>query len=91
MLDELVKRISEKTGLPEEQARSAAEAAIGFVKEKLPAPIAGQVDSYLGGVGTSSGDGGDGGVGTSSGGGLMGQAQDMLGGMFGGGGESKNG
>lgn len=84
MLDELVRRISEKTGLPEEQARSAAEAAIGFVKEKLPAPIAGQVDSYLGGVGTSSGDG-DGGVGTSSGGNLMGQAQDMLGGMFGGG------
>lgn len=85
MLDELVKRISEKTGLPEAQAQSAAEAAIGFIKEKLPAPIAGQVDSYLG-VGTSSGDDG---VGTSSGGGdLMGQAQDMLGGMFGGG--SKN-
>lgn len=83
MLDELVRRISEKTGLPEEQARSAAEAALGFVKEKLPAPIAGQVDNYLGGVGTSSGDGDDG-VGTSSGGDLMGQAQDMLGGMFGG-------
>lgn len=85
MLDELVKRISEKTGLPEEQARSAAEAAIGFVKEKLPAPIAGQIDSYLGGVGTSSGDGG-----TESGGGdLMGQAQDMIGGMFGGGNKSE--
>lgn len=39
MLDELVRRISEKTGLPEEQARLAAEAAIGFVKEKLPAPM----------------------------------------------------
>ena len=82
MLDDLVKRISEKTGLPEAQAQSAAEAAIGFVKEKLPAPIAGQVDSYLG-VGTSSGDGG-----TESGGGdLMGQAQNALGnlgGIFGG-------
>ena len=84
MLDELVRRISEKTGLPEEQARGAAEAAIGFVKEKLPAPIAGQVDSYLGSGSVASDDG----VGTSSGGGdLMGQAQNALGnlgGMFGG-------
>lgn len=82
MLDELVKRISEKTGLPEEQARSAAETAIGFIKEKLPEPIAGQVDNYLGGVGTSSGEGGD----------LMGQAQNALGnigGMFGGGEKSE--
>lgn len=89
MLDELVRRISEKTGLPEEQARSAAEAAIGFVKEKLPAPIAGQVDNYLGGGNVGSDGGGDGGVGTSSGGGLMGQAQDMIGGMFGGGNKSE--
>ena len=80
MLDELVRRISEKTGLPEEQARGAAEAAIGFVKEKLPAPIAGQIDGYLGG---GSGDGGN-----ESGGDLMGQAQNALGnigGIFGGG------
>lgn len=90
MLDELVRRISEKTGLPEEQARGAAEAAIGFVKEKLPAPIAGQVDSYLGSGSVASGDDG---VGTSSGGGdLMGQAQNALGnlgGMFGGGEKSE--
>lgn len=79
MLDELVRRISEKTGLPEEQARSAAEAAIGFVKEKLPEPIAGQIDSYLGG--------GTGEAGNEGGGDLLGQAQNALGnlgGMFGG-------
>lgn len=84
MLDELVKRISEKTGLPEAQAQSAAEAAIGFIKEKLPAPIAGQVDSYLGG-GSSGEDGKEGGD-------LMGQAQDALGnlgGIFGGGNKSE--
>jgi len=74
MLDELVRRISEKTGLPEEQARGAAEAAIGFVKEKLPEPIAGQVDNYLGG----SGEGGQ-----ESGGDLMGQAQNALGNLGG--------
>lgn len=84
MLDELVRRISEKTGLPEEQARSAAETAIGFVKEKLPAPIAGQIDNYLGG---GSGEGGQEGHGD-----LMGQAQNALGnfgGMFGGGEKSE--
>lgn len=84
MLDELVRRISEKTGLPEEQARGAAEAAIGFVKERLPEPIAGQIDNYLGG-----GSGEDGGEGHGD---LMGQAQNALGnlgGMFGGGGKSE--
>ncbi len=74
MLDELVKRISEKTGLSEEQARSAAETAVGFIKEKLPAPLAGQFDNYLGG----SGEGGE-----SGGGDLLGQAQNALGGLGG--------
>lgn len=46
-MDELVKAISEQAGLPEEQARKAAEAAVKFLKEKLPAPLAGQVDAVL--------------------------------------------
>lgn len=81
MIDELARRISEKTGISEEQARSAAEIAINFVKEKLPAPIAGQVDGYL------SGSGGEG-----AGGDMLGQAQNALGnigGMFGGGDKSE--
>ena len=84
MMDEVVKRISEKTGLSEEQARSAAETVVGFLKEKLPAPIAGQVDSYLGG----SGEAGE----ANQGGDMLGQAQNALGnlgGMFGGGEKSE--
>lgn len=76
MIDQLAQRISEKTGISEEQARTAAETAINFIKEKLPAPLAGQIDNYLGG---SGGEGG---------GDVMGQAQNALGnigGMFGGG------
>ena len=46
-MDELVKLVSEKTGLPEGQAKAAAEAVIGFLKEKLPAPIAGRIDDVL--------------------------------------------
>lgn len=47
-MNELIKRIVEKTGLPEDKAKGAADAAIGFLKEKLPAPIAGQIDSAIG-------------------------------------------
>ena len=50
-MDELVKRISEKTGISEDQARSAVSVVSNFLKEKLPAPIAGQVDNVLSGVG----------------------------------------
>ena len=50
-MDELVKRISEKTGISEDQARSAVNVVSGFLKEKLPAPIAGQVDNVLSGAG----------------------------------------
>lgn len=79
MMDEIVRRITEKTGLSEEHARSAAETVVGFLKEKLPAPIAGQVESYLGG----SGEAGE----ANQSGDMLGQAQNALGnlgGMFGG-------
>ena len=46
-MDELVKKVSEKTGLPEAQAKQAAEAVLEFLKEKLPAPLAGQLDKLL--------------------------------------------
>lgn len=46
-MDELVKAVSEKTGLPEAQAQKAAEAVLDFLKEKLPAPLASQLDNLL--------------------------------------------
>lgn len=46
-MDELVKLVQEKTGLGEAQARQAVETVIGYLKERLPAPIAGQVDAVL--------------------------------------------
>jgi hypothetical protein len=56
-LDELVRRVSEKTGLPPETARTAVEAVLGYLKERLPAPIAGQIDGLLGNAGSSGGPG----------------------------------
>jgi hypothetical protein len=50
-MDELIKRIIEKTGVSEDQARTAVTTVTGFLKEKLPAPIAGQVDNAISGAG----------------------------------------
>ena len=50
-MDELVKLVAEKTGLSEDKAKVAVETVIGFLKSKLPEPIAGQIDSVLGGEG----------------------------------------
>lgn len=46
-MDELVALVQEKTGLGEAQARQAVETVIGFLKQKLPAPLAKQVDAAL--------------------------------------------
>lgn len=46
-MDELVKVVVERTGLPEAQAEKAAEAVMDFLKEKLPAPLASQLDNLL--------------------------------------------
>ena len=54
-MDELVKLVSQKTGLSEEMAKKAAETVVGYLKGKLPAPIAGQIDGVLGGGGVPKG------------------------------------
>ncbi len=46
-MDELIKLIQQRTGIDEAQARGAAETVIGFLKERLPAPIAGQIDGVI--------------------------------------------
>ena len=74
-MDELIAAIAEKTGLPVEKAKDAATAAVDFLKEKLPDPIASQIDGFLSGnagkIGDAVGDAVEG-------------VKDKLGGMFGG-------
>jgi hypothetical protein len=50
-MEELVKLVAGKTGLSEGHARLAVETVVSFLKDKLPAPIAGQIDSVIGGGG----------------------------------------
>ena len=49
-MDELVRMVSQKLGLPEAVAKQAVEIVVGFLKDKLPAPIAAQIDGLLGGT-----------------------------------------
>ena len=57
-MDELLKTVQEKTGLDLEQAQGAIEAVMGFISDKLPEPIASQIEGLLGGDGDGDGGGG---------------------------------
>lgn len=46
-MDEIIKLVSEKTGLSEEMAEEAVTLVLDYVKEKLPDPIAGRLDALL--------------------------------------------
>ncbi|HNS37552.1 MAG TPA: hypothetical protein PKH92_07135 [Anaerolineaceae bacterium] len=46
-MEELVKLVSKKTGLSADMSKVAIETVLGFLKKKLPAPIAAQVDAVL--------------------------------------------
>lgn len=40
-MDELIKLVAQKTGLPQDKARVAVDTVINFLKKKLPPTIAG--------------------------------------------------
>jgi hypothetical protein len=69
-MDELIQQVAERTGLGEDKAREAVNTVVGFLKERLPEPIAAHVDTVLGGGGKASD--------------ALGGIAGTLGGMFGG-------
>ncbi len=50
-MDELIKLVSQKTGIPQDKAKVAVETVMNFLKSKLPPAIAGQLDGVLAGGG----------------------------------------
>lgn len=50
-MDELVKLVAQKSGISEDQARTAVTQVLAYLKQKLPAPIAAQIDGVLSGGG----------------------------------------
>ena len=50
-MEELINLVVQKTGISHDQAKQAVETVVGFLKQKLPAPIGGQIDGLLAGGG----------------------------------------
>jgi hypothetical protein len=57
-VDELIKLVAGKVGISPEQAEQAVTTVLGFLKDKLPGPIAGQLDKVVGGDGGGEAGGG---------------------------------
>jgi len=54
-MEELLNTVAEKTGLPLDKAQGAIDAVMDFMKDKLPAPIASQVEKLVSGGGDAAG------------------------------------
>jgi hypothetical protein len=46
-MKELINTIVQKTGISQENAQKSVQVTLGFLKAKLPTPIAAQLDSFL--------------------------------------------
>ena len=77
-MNELVQQIQQKTGLSAEMAQKVVEVVTGYLRNRMPAPMASGLDSLLGASGAA-------GAGESSheGGGLMDEAKSVMGGLGG--------
>ncbi len=73
-MEEIIKQVTERAGISEAQARSAVETVVGFLKNRLPEPLAGQLDGVVGGASGAAGGLAD----------TAGNVLGNLGGMFGG-------
>ncbi|MBK8805513.1 MAG: DUF2267 domain-containing protein [Bacteroidales bacterium] len=71
-MEVLVKLVSEKAGISEAQAKMAIQMVTSFLKDKMPAGIGNQVESFIGGS-SKAGSSND----------MLGGITDSLGGMFG--------
>lgn len=76
-MDELINLVSQRTGLPADQAQAAVQTVIGFLKDRLPGPLGAELESLI-----SSGSGS--GAGAAGALGELGSLAKGLGGMFGG-------
>ena len=72
-MDDLIKQITSKVGISDDQANGAVGVVLEFIKGKLPENMHSMIDGVIGG-----GDGGE------DGGGLMDKAKDAIGGILGG-------
>lgn len=75
--------VSEKTGLSPDQARAAVDAVLGLLKQRLPSPVADVLTSLVQGGESRAAAAGAEGSGESGGSALAGEAEALLGHLFG--------
>ncbi|NLG52024.1 MAG: DUF2267 domain-containing protein [Chloroflexi bacterium] len=56
-MDDLVNRVSSQVGMSGDMAEQAVSIVVNYLKQKLPGPVAGQIDDVLAGQGSSQGMG----------------------------------
>ena len=71
MQQQLIEQITQRVGIPADKAQAAVDTVVGFLKQRLPGPMASQLDNAMS----------DEGSGEQSSGGLAGAAKSV-GGMF---------
>jgi hypothetical protein len=68
-MQQLINQVTQRTGIPEDKARTAVDTVVGYLKQHLPGPIASQLDGAVSGEGSQG-----------QAGGMMDKAKGMLGG-----------
>ena len=48
-MQQLIEQVTQRTGIPEDKARAAVDTVVGYLKERLPQPIASQLDGAISG------------------------------------------
>jgi uncharacterized protein (DUF2267 family) len=46
-MDKLINLVAEKTGIGADKARTAVETVVGFLKDRLPGPLANKLDDAV--------------------------------------------
>jgi hypothetical protein len=49
-MEELVKLVSEKTGLPNDKARAAVEVVVGYLKQRMPGSVGEHLNAIMSGT-----------------------------------------
>ena len=47
-MNELINMVAQRTGISEEKARTAVDTVVGFLQDRAPAGLSGQIDSLIG-------------------------------------------
>ncbi len=55
-MEQLINMLVEQTGISEEAAQQAVQVVISYIQERLPGPVADQIDGLLSGADDSQGE-----------------------------------